>query len=207
MRRSALAVVGLAVAGGLTAYTIYPWYCRLSATRGEDSEPLPGDSIVGASRSGYTLAVSIRAQPSEVWPWLVQMGQGRAGFYTHTWVENAIGADIHNADQIVADLQNLEVGDTVRLTPDPYRGRRGQYIVVARLSPPRTLVFRQQLPNRSTGTWAFVLRPSASGTRLLFRRRGSQPSVFDRLFLPGYYFMDMGMLAGIKRRAERVRDI
>jgi len=66
------------------------------------------------------------------------------------------------------------------------------------------MVFYQILPNGSTGTWAYILKPSAdSSTRLIFRRRSSNPSFFDEVSTPGYYFMDMGMLSGIKKRVER----
>jgi hypothetical protein len=132
------------------------------------------------------------------------MGQGRGGFYTHEWIENLLGAGMHNADRIISELQHLEVGDSIRLTPDPYLGGQpGQYIIVAQLECPRTLVFRQVLPNGAIGSWAYVLESTPQGTtRLLFRRRSSQPSLFDRIMEPGYYFMDMGMLSGIKKRSE-----
>lgn len=188
----------------VAAYLIYPWLCRRSATEAEASTPLPGDDIVPQPTGGYTLAIPIAAPPTEVWPWLVQMGQGRAGFYTHEWIENLMGADIHNANRIVPELQHLAPGDLIRLTPDPYLGRPGQYLIAAHVGPPRALVFRQVLPNNAIGSWAFVLRPGpGNSTRLLFRRRSSGPSLFDRVATPGYYLMDMGMLAGIRQRAER----
>lgn len=79
----------------------------------------------------------------------------------------------------------------------------GQYITVVELEPSNYLVFRQLLPSGGVGSWAYVLRPSANdSTRIIFRRRGSRPSLFDRIMVPGYYFMDMGILGGIKERAE-----
>jgi len=187
------------------AYFVYPLHCRSSATDTETSGQLPGDLIVVSPRAGYTLAITINAAPQEIWPWLKQMGQGRGGFYTHEWVENLIGADIQNADSILPALQDLSLGDSIRLTPDPYLGNEpGQYITVAEIDSPRVLVFRQKLPNGGSGSWTYVLNGLSDGTtRLAFRRRSSQPSLFDRLALPGYYFMDMGMLAGIRERAER----
>lgn len=193
----------------LAAYILYPWYCRWETTEDEATATLPGDDIVSKPKAGYTLAISINAPISNVWPWLVQMGQGRGGFYTHEWVENLIGADIRNADKIIPELQNLAVGDSIRLTPDPYLGGQpGQYIVVAELQQPSALVFRQVLPNGAIGSWAYVLHSTEDGTtRLVFRRRGSQPSLFDRFMEPGYYFMDMGMLSGIKKRSERMNSL
>lgn len=149
------------------------------------------------------MAITIRAVASAIWPWLVQMGQGRSGFYTHEWVENVLGANIHNVDRIVAAWQQLEVGDRVRLTPDPYFGRTGQFMTVAEIQPDRALVFRQTLPNGSTASWAFLLLPQDEGTtRLIMRRRGGHPTLFDRVMSPGYAFMDRGMLYGLRNRVE-----
>lgn len=100
-------------------------------------------------------------------------------------------------------LQNVAVGDTVRFTPDPYHGLPGQFLVVSEIQPQRALVFRQTLPNGSPGTWTFVLnRKEDRMTRLLFRRRGTRPSLFDRIMEPGYVLMDRGMLRGIRTRVE-----
>ena len=167
---------------------------------------LAGDEIVTAPDLAYTLAISIAASPSQVWPWLLQMGQGRAGFYTHEWAFNLFGAGIRNVDRVVPELQDTEVGDVVRLTPDPYFGKPGQYLVVARLDPEEAFVLKQRLPGGGLSSWAFVLRPLPDGsTRLLFRRRGTRPSIFDRVALPGHLYMDRGMLSGIARRVTRAR--
>jgi hypothetical protein len=193
----------LAAAVLLGAYGAYPWFCRRGTTREEAAAVLPGDALVPHPETGYTLATTIAATPESVWPWLLQLGQGRGGFYTYEWVEHLLGAGIQNVDRIVPELQQLAVGDPIRLTPDPYFGQPGQLLTVAELEAPRALLLRQRMPNGSLGTWAFLLRdPTAGRTRLLFRRRAGPPSWFDRLALPGYYFMDRGMLAGIKRRAE-----
>jgi hypothetical protein len=106
------------------------------------------------------------------------MGQGRGGFYTHEWIENLLGADIHNADRVVSAWQRLEVGDNIRLTPDPYLGQPGQLMTVAEIQPERALVLRQTLPNGSPASWAFLLRTEGHGrTRILMRRRGGGPTL------------------------------
>jgi hypothetical protein len=185
-------------------YIIYPFICRQSASKIEAAVEQPGDHIVQHSTTGYTLAKTIKSPCSKIWRWLIQMGQGRGGFYTHEWVENLMGANIHNADSILPQFQKLSKGDSIRLTPDPYFGKPGQYLVVAQVDSPHTLVFKQILPNGSLGSWAYVLKSSDdNSTRLIFRRRGSQPSLFDKIAMPGYYFMDMGMMRGIKERAEK----
>jgi hypothetical protein len=194
-----------ALCAGLIAlpYVLLPWYARCTAPAGLCRGAMPGDTIVPQPRTGYTLATTIRASPDRVWPWLVQMGQGRAGFYTHAAIENAIGADIHNADSIIPELQQLVLRDTVWLTPRRYMGGPGQFVIVVEIEPARALVFRQRTPNGSIGTWAFILHPvDDDTTRLLFRRRAEEASLFDRVMRPGYVFMDRGMLRGIRTRAE-----
>lgn len=196
----ALLIIGVVIS---LPYFALPWYVRSGATPEERASPLPGDMVVQTSRTGYTLATTVEAPPEVVWLWLLQMGQGRAGFYTHVWVENLLGAKIRNANEVIAAFQHLEVGDTVRLTPDPYLGRPGQYMTVVELEAPRSLVYRQVMPNGSLGSWAFSLqRTGPNRTRLVMRRRGERPSLFDRVMMPGYVFMDRGVLAGIRARVR-----
>jgi hypothetical protein len=188
------------------SHALLPWYVRSGATPQERERTLDGDGIIAHPTTGYTLAITIQAPPETVWPWIVQMGQGRSGFYTHTWVENLLGADIHNADSILPAFQDLAVGDTVRLTPNPYMGRHGQFMLVAEVARPRALVFEQLLPSGGRASWALALLENGDGgTRLITRRRGTRPSAFDRLMEPGYVFMDRGVLRGIRARAEEAR--
>lgn len=201
MKRVTLLSIGVLLA---LPYALLPWYRRWGTRPAEPRQPFPGDSIVTDPKAEFTLAVSVAAPRSQVWPWLVQMGQGRGGFYTYEWIENILGAHIHNTDAILDPLQDLKVGDWVWLTPNPYvYDVPGQYLVVEEMLAPEHLVFRQTLPNGSTGSWAFVLRPETDGsTRLIFRRRASELALIDRILEPGYFIMDRGMLLGIKKRAE-----
>lgn len=160
-----------------------------------------------------TRAISVSAPPSRVWPWLVQMGQGRGGLYTYQWIENLLGAQIHNLDRIDPDLQRLKIGDRIRLTPDPYLGRiPGQSYRVEAIRPEEALVMLQGLPTGGFSSWSFTLRPMGNQrTRLIVRGRTSTPTglaswlarrVELLLLEPGYFVMERGMLRGIKRRAE-----
>jgi len=182
-----------------------PWYIRRGVRDEERTARLPGDDIVIRPETGYTMAITIRAGAPAIWPWLVQMGQDRGGFYTYERVENLLGANIHNASRIVPAWQQLEVGNTVRLTPDAYFGQPGQFMRVAEVDPNRALVFRQTLPNGSTATWAFLLLPEQDGTtRVIMRRRGGRPTLFDRIMCAGYAVMDRAVLYGLRQRAEGV---
>lgn len=82
----------------LTAPLSRLWYNRWGATAEECEKALPGDELVPHPRIASTRAITIQAPPAAVWPWLVQMGQGRGGLYSYDGLENLIGCDIHSAD-------------------------------------------------------------------------------------------------------------
>ena len=104
------------VLGGY-ATLIRPRILRWGATDEEAAERLPGDEVVAQPRYQTTHAVTIHARRSEVWPWLVQLGQGRGGLYSYDWLENLFGLGFRSADRIIPDLQRLAVGDQVWQAP------------------------------------------------------------------------------------------
>ena len=177
---------------------IRPWHLRWGATEDETRRSLPGDELVPHPVWESTRAVSIRAPASEIWPWLVQMGQGRGGLYTYDWLENLAGLDIHSTDRIVPELQHLEVGDSVGFSAE------GEPTVAA-IEPSRLLA----LHISSNFSWAFVLEElDERTTRLILRSRiDAKPR---QLFALAYslvvelphFIMERKMLLGIKERAE-----
>jgi hypothetical protein len=92
---------------------------ELGCYRARDRGATAGDELIGEARYRSTHAITIQAPSRQVWPWLVQMGQGRGGFYSYDWLENFLGLHIHNAESIRPALQNLVVGDQIRLVPGP----------------------------------------------------------------------------------------
>jgi hypothetical protein len=94
-----------------------PWLLRGGATADEATAALPGDDIVARPRTTSTRAVTIAADPADVWPWLAQLGQGRGGMYSYDLLENLFGADIHTADRVMPELQAIKPGDRIRLFP------------------------------------------------------------------------------------------
>ena len=176
---------------------------------------MPGDEIV-PDPSGQTMhAITVHAPPEAVWPWIVQMGYHRGGWYTYGWVDRYVWhIDNPSADRILPEFQRLGVGDTV---PDGEPGTA--WYVVERLEPNRSLVLhstthippamRERFPQaRVDWTWTFVLEPTAGGaTRLLLRvRPTSSPwwlrASFHLLIVPSDFVMARSMLRGIKARAE-----
>jgi hypothetical protein len=183
---------------------------RWGATEEELRGPLAGDDVVTGARPTVTNAVTVAAPPQRVWPWIAQIGRGRAGFYTYTWFENLIGADIHNLDRIDPALQNLAVGDRIWLTPERYLGRvPGQAWRVHAVAPGRALVLLQHPPeNPSMGTWSLVVEPTAHGhTRLLSRHCAPPPHGLITAAIARFWslssIMERRMLLGIKERAEQ----
>jgi hypothetical protein len=209
-------------AGAAAAYVavIRPWQLRWGATPSEIDGSYPGDELIVHPTLTHTRALTVDAPPAAVWPWLVQIGQGRAGLYSYDWLENLVGCDIHSRDRIVPELQRLDVGDVVSM-------RRGDVpsFTVAAVDPERALVLRARdpdtggivdmaarVPLAADSTWTLALRPVDGGaTRLIERMRlVLRPRVGDRLMWEAVelasFVMGRRMLLGIKERAERVHD-
>ena len=190
------------VLGGI-ALGARPWYRRWGASRDDLRRRLPGDDLPGRTTS--TRAVTINAPASEVWRWLVQIGQRRAGFYSYTWVENGLfGAGIHNTERIVPEWQQLETGDFVpAVRPDWMGGRYADRAGwrVADIEPGRYLVLE------GWGTF-FIERIDAESCRLIVRSHGPAlpwwlAPVGVLVLEPGHFVMERKMMLEIKRLSEQ----
>ena len=220
MRRAAVADVLVGgtqvLATTLTAPVGRRRYNRWGATAAEVAEAMPGDELVPHPMLGYTRAIMIQAPPERVWPWLVQIGQGRGGLYSFDGLENLAGCDIHSADQVMPDFQDLAVGDLIRLGPAGYPCFRvdqvapGASLVLVGADPrPPHLAAPPDSP-AGIATWQWQLRstPDTQGTRLVTRQRLSYPPttgmrVMWHLVEPVGFVMERQMLRGIKQRVER----
>lgn len=197
----------VAVVAALSAYlfVIRPWHLRWGATDEETRETLPGDELVPCPKGTATHAVTIEAPVEEVWPWIVQIGQDRGGFYSYTWLENLVGCRMRNADRIMPEFQQLRVGDAVRLHP------KVPPLPVLVCEPQKALVLGSNTDN--PGTWGFYLKAlDEDTTRLVVRGRGDWGSGVLGwlgnyvLFEPAHFIMERKMLLGIKGRAEAPRQ-
>ena len=177
------------------------------STPAELEAGLPGDELVDPVDRTSTRAIDIEAPPDKVWPWLVQIGWGRGGFYSYDFLENLIGLNIHSADRIEEHWQGLQVGDKINLA-------EGMELDVAILEPSRALVLQGgELPDEAPTpdfdfSWAFVVRALPDGrTRLIVRERYAfeslavMPVVSIAMWVSA--LMTRRMLLGIKERAER----
>ena len=196
-------VAAVATLIGLYWLLIRRWILRWGSTPDERQRALPGDAL--APDAGYvtTRAVTIEAPAQAVWPWLVQMGQDRGGFYTHNWVERLLRSGIPDVHELHPEWQQLEVGDLVRTNHDI--GGQPMGWPVAAIEHGRSIVVRSKsLP---AGTYAFMVRPiDGNRTRLIVRDRAAwKPSEVPfavLVFEPLHAYMEMGLIQGIRQRAE-----
>ena len=162
---------------------------------------LEGDDIVTGAAGQLTHAATIEAPPQEVWPWLVQMGGQRAGWYSWDMLDNG---RTPSANRIIPELQKLAVGDVLPARPTGPEG-----FEVVRILPERALILGSLTPDWE-GTWAFVLEPLAGGrTRLVTRYRAAPaPGLKMEVLLPLYArvhaVMERKQLRTIKDHAEQL---
>ena len=223
-------VVGAGMAAvGWAAYSgARSWWETWGIVDDEANRPLPGDDLVADAMSSDTRGVTIEAPPELVWPWLVQMGYGRGGWYSIDRLDMRGGS----ADRIVDEWQTLAEGDTIPTHP-------GGGFTVRALDPGRSLVlyadattmqpeagvdqsdvpvglaasgaFLSATPSEFRASWTFVLVPvGASRTRLIERVRywgtGGSPLARPALALLGFgvFVMMQRQMVGIRDRAERL---
>lgn len=208
---TAAVVIGAAAAAAL-------WLRRRLRTWGTQPDDhtalLPGDDLVSDVSLQITQAVEIDAPPGDVWPWLAQIGQDRGGFYSYDWLENLMGCDIHSADHIVEEWQQLGVGDSVRLAPYKGSGPDARFEVLMSDPPHALVLVTPGTPsgNREDGfpfgTWSFRLTATPDGgTRLVARSRyqawpNPAGKVLDAAMEISQCVMQRKMLLGMKQRAE-----
>src|SRR5689334_7890503 len=100
-------VEGLLVAVAAYAAWLRPMHLRWGATSQEVSRPLPGDDLVPHPKGKSTHAITINSPAPNIWPWLVQLGQNKGGFYSYSWLENLVGCHMRNTDRIVGEWQDV----------------------------------------------------------------------------------------------------
>src|SRR5712692_2308658 len=108
-RQLGIVLGALAALLALYVAVLHPWLMNWGATKAEQSMALPGDEAAASPGTSFTRAITIDAPTDKVWPWLLQIGQDRAGFYSNDWLENIIGDDIHNTDVIHPEWQQRQL--------------------------------------------------------------------------------------------------
>ncbi|GAA2740787.1 hypothetical protein [Kitasatospora cinereorecta] len=211
------AVASVAAVLVLHALVLRPRMLTWGATSEEAARSYPGDDLIAAAESGSTMATTLPAPPSELWPWLVQMGCDRGGWYSWDRLDNG---GRPSADRIVAAWQSLAVGQRLASVPS---GRA--WFTVAVLVPERTLVLRDDTSVPSgrpfdpaggrvpgafvSSVWGFHLEPAGPNTRLVVRTHGrSRPreltGPIDLLFWePAHFVMQTRQFHNLRARLRR----
>jgi hypothetical protein len=204
--------VGVAVAAMFLLHIsatilLRPWHMGWGTTAAQRAGVVPGDELMPDARYVMDHAVQINAPADSVWRWLVQIGQDSGGFYSYGWLERLVGDDVHNADRVVPEWQQLAVGDLVRAAHPGYLGGvfgRDIGWRVARVEHGRALVLEN---------WgSFVVHRTDTGRCVLHirTRGGGRPSLGNvalapaglLVFEPIHFMMERRMLLGIRDRAE-----
>jgi hypothetical protein len=184
---------------------------QVRATPDERARTLAGDDFIPRPIGSVNHAITIHRPPRDVWPWLVQMGSNRAGWYAYDFIDNGGHA---SAERILPGYQEIHVGSVFPALP-----AAKDVFVVAMYEPERSLVLSWRLSNgQDQTTWAFVLdQPQPGQTRLIVRGRvapGYRPFGLPEWFAlrvgrVAHFIMQRKQLLGIARRAEsgpRVAD-
>jgi hypothetical protein len=168
------------------------------STEEEKRLHLPGEEAIGNPDIATTQAITINATPKEIWPWLIQMGSDRGGFYSYSWLENLVGCKVTNTKKIIPELQNLKVGDTVSLHPK---------------APPLRVNICDNESTLALEGWVFHLVPMGpKKTRLLSRTyeykspkvgRATNAILNSSVFEFAHFVMGRKQLIEIKRLAEQ----
>lgn len=221
-KRSRFNWLGSAFLIGTTAYLAYqkaigPWLRQWGAFQEETKAELPGDELVPGAIFSTTRAVTIQAQPDQVWPWIVQMGQGRGGLYSYDFLENLMGLNIHSADRVLPEFGELQPGDIIPLEPagsgyTVHSIKPGEYLLLYTDGSGDTEMARALQSAQVKTTWLFLLREMETGcTRLIIRWRAEmnpKSSLYARLMTIGIepieFMMERKMLLGIRQRAEKL---
>jgi hypothetical protein len=180
-----------------------PWVPVWGSTAEERARSLPGDDIAAAPRvASWTHGITIRAAPEAVWPWIVQMGDTRGGFYSYTFIENFIAREdlYRNADRVLPELQD----------PVPGTGMIAEFLKMREIEPDRHLLAAFELPEFAL-SWVWALNPlDPDRARLVVRLRAHSEIKAPRLLMGvagffinyGGFVMERRMMQGIKDRAE-----
>ena len=193
--------VAVALAGLVAVYIgVYrPRQLRWGATDEEVARAMPGDEIVSRPVFNATRAVTVNARPEDIWPWLVQIGFGRAGWYSYDILDN-LGR--HSSEQILPEYQTLEPGDLIPLGPGEASG-----LFVKEIRPNESMVWWER--KRQSTSWVWGLYPiDGEQTRLITRvrndyRKGLSNFIFGILLIePADFPLMRKCMLGVKRRAE-----
>ena len=180
------------------AFILRPWHLKWGAFDNELTINYPGDTIVTKSDFNAIRGITIEANPSDIWKWIVQIGSKRAGWYSIDWIDNS---GIPSSEEIIPEFQEISVGQFIPFTPDQKNGmwvkefKEYEYIL--------------WIDNAGKATWVWYLIPfGQNSTRLITKLRTKY--TWTSFWIIYYLIYDLGdiimmskCMKGIKRRAEK----
>jgi hypothetical protein len=179
-------VIAIAIVFLVVVYR--PWALNWGATDDEINRSMPGDEIVQNPTFNATRAVTIKAKPEEIWPWIVQYGYKRAGMYCYDWFDND---GIPSAESIIPEYQNLKVGDLIPLSAVLF-----VEVTEMNLNQSMLWVFPEGSGPWTNSTWAWELcQKDAQYARLLTRLRVRAESIVSRIMLDYFEIVMMVLRA------------
>jgi len=232
MKRLMVLTAGVVAGAVLVRRVAIPWW-HTWGRRPEDDAPLPGDDLVADATAVETRGIDIAAPPEDVWPWLAQMGYGRAGWYSY----DALDMNRPSSSDIDPSLAYVDVGDIlpthpsggfeVRIAEPPHalvvfsdtelvRRQAEEADADAEAANPANIqatgaFLENAQPADFTASWAFVVQPRPDGTSRLIERFRVRFGADDKPWLPatmplmgfGVFLMMRKQMLGIRDRAER----
>jgi hypothetical protein len=193
-------VVGLIVLVVLVSVLLTPWMDKWRSTLDERNSKLPGDELLDQPSRVVNRAVTIKATPEQIFPWILQIGADKAGMYSYTWLENLVGCKMAKVETITPEWQKLTEGDLMKMcagdfAPPPY--------IVAQVISNQAVIFGHKENEKWVELWAFVLVPQADGTtRLITRTRSNMVGGMWEVFNRVAFVMERKMLLTIKQLSE-----
>ena len=193
---SIASLAGSVLLASVVWFIYRPWALTWGSTEEEVARPMPGDEVLEHPTFNATRAVTIEATPEEIWPWIVQIGYRRAGFYSYDHLDND---GIPSAERILPEFQMLKISDLIPLS-------KTANVRVVELEPPSSMVLVFEVEGTwSHATWVWGLYPEdATHTRLVTRLRVNAKGIRSQFFLDfGEIIMMRKCMLGIKQRAEQ----
>ena len=198
MQPTTLVIVSILFALALFYLALFrPWQLRWGATDEEVKRSMPGDSIVVKPSFNATRAVTINAPAGNIYPWIVQMGVNRAGWYSYDLLDNLAR---RSAESILPEHQNIQVGDLIPMSPD---GKAGLWVKDFRNNE-----WMLWWDNMGDNSWAWGIYSEGEAhsrlvTRVRVQYRWLSPAILFNLIIEFFDILMMRKcMLGIKRRAE-----
>jgi hypothetical protein len=190
----------LSITGLLLLYIVLlrPMHLKWGATKEEASALYPGDTIVQTAHFNAVRGITINAPPALVWPWIVQIGSKKAGWYSIDWIDNA-GA--HSSEKIIPDFQEISIGQFIPFTPDQ---KHGMWVKDYEVNK-----YILWVDKENKATWLWYLHDYGQSTRLITKLRTQYN--WKSLWVIYYLLYDVGdivmmkkCMKGIRQRAENL---